>query len=224
MRSVTGRVYTVRADEAAATGARETRSPGAVRSGFVRRRDSWAPTLPTPQTLQAARNRLCRTRELRLAPPKLGVTGASEGYLSGVKMTMAPTRWTAAVGATVLVTGLAGCSQGGRGTPTGPLHAVETFEAALKRGDATTACDLLAPPTRKELEQSESQKCAKALPDQDIPATAESPDVEVFGDEAIARVPGDVVFLTNVGGTWMVSAAGCKPQADQPYDCEVKGS
>jgi hypothetical protein len=104
------------------------------------------------------------------------------------------------------------------------VHAVETFEAALKRGDALAACDLLAPPTRKELEQSESEKCVKALPGQDIPASAENADVEVFGDEAIARVAGDVVFLTNVGGTWMVSAAGCKPQPDQPYDCEVKGS
>jgi hypothetical protein len=139
-------------------------------------------------------------------------------------MTMAPARWTAAVGATVLVTGLAGCSQGGRGTPTGPLHAVETFEAALKRGDAASACDLLAPPTRKELEQSQREKCAKALPGQDIPATTSEADLDVFGDEAIARVAGDVLFLTNVGGTWMVSAAGCKPQPDQPYDCEVKGS
>ena len=159
-----------------------------------------------------------------MAPPKLGVTGPSEGYLSGVKMTMAPARWAPAVGAAVLVAGLAGCSQGGRGTPTGPLHAVETFEAALKRGDAATACDLLAPPTRNELEQSESEKCAKALPGQDIPATTSEADVDVFGDEAIARVAGDVLFLTNVGGTWMVSAAGCKPQPDQPYDCEVKGS
>jgi hypothetical protein len=139
-------------------------------------------------------------------------------------MTMAPARWAPAVGAAVLVAGLAGCSQGGRGTPTGPVHAVETFEAALKRGDAGAACDLLAPPTRKELEQSESEKCAKALPDQDIPLASSEADVDVFGDEAIARVSGDVLFLTNVGGTWMVSAAGCKAQPDQPYDCEVKGS
>jgi hypothetical protein len=104
------------------------------------------------------------------------------------------------------------------------VHAVETFEAALKRGDAATACNLLAPPTRKELEQSQSEKCAKALPDQDVPTATAEADVEVYGDEAIARVPGDVVFLTNVGGTWMVSAAGCKPQPNEPYDCEVKGS
>jgi hypothetical protein len=142
-------------------------------------------------------------------------------------MTTVRAQWARAVGAAVLLAGLAGvagCSQGGRGTPTGPERAVETFGAALKQGDAATACGLLAPPTRKELEQSESEKCAKALPDQDIPPTTADPDVEVFGDEAIARTTQDVLFLTNVGGTWMVSAAGCKPQPDQPYDCEVKGS
>jgi hypothetical protein len=139
-------------------------------------------------------------------------------------MTMVRPRPAGAVAAAVLLVGLAACSAGGRGTPTGPVHAVQTFEAALKRGDAAAACDLLAPPTRKELEQSQSQKCAKALPDQDIPAAEENADVEVFGDEAIARLSKDVLFLTNVGGTWMVSAAGCKPQSDQPYDCEVSGS
>ena len=133
-------------------------------------------------------------------------------------------RWGPAVATALLLAGLAGCSTGGRGTPSGPVHTVETFEAALKRGDAATACTLLAPPTRNELEQSQSEKCAKALPDQDIPATTTIPEVEVYGDEAIARVEGDVLFVTNVGGTWMVSAAGCKPQPNEPYDCEVKGS
>jgi hypothetical protein len=140
---------------------------------------------------------------------------------------MVQARWGPAVGAVVLLAGtagLGGCSAGGRGTPSGPVKAVEAFEAALSRGDAATACDLLTPPTRHELEQSQSEKCAKALPDQKIPAATADADVDVYGDEAIARVSSDVVFLTNVGGTWMVSAAGCTPQPDQPYDCEVKGS
>jgi hypothetical protein len=139
-------------------------------------------------------------------------------------MTMGRLRWSPAAALALLLAGLTGCSSGARGNPIGPVHVVETFEAALKRGDAATACDLLAPPTRKELEQSESERCAKALPQQDIPPAANAADVEVFGDEAIARVIGDVLFLTNVGGTWMVSAAGCTPQPDEPYECEVKGS
>jgi hypothetical protein len=141
-------------------------------------------------------------------------------------MTMARVGWAPAGAVAVLLAGLTGCSAGSRGNPTGPSGLVERFEAALNSGDAATACDLLAPPTRKELEQSQSEQCPKALPQEDLPATATAgaADVEVFGDEAIARVTGDVLFLTNVGGTWMVSAAGCTPQPDEPYDCEVKGS
>ncbi len=129
----------------------------------------------------------------------------------------------AAVLLAVLV-GLAACSQEGRGSPTGPVRAAEAFEAALERGDASAACDLLAPPTRKELEQSEGEECPKALQQEHLPAAGSAADVQVFGDEAIARMHGDVLFLTSVGGTWMVSAAGCTPQPDQPYDCEVKAS
>jgi len=183
-------------------------------------RASSLPTLTASEALQAVENWGRRTCELDDHTPTLGVTDTNGGYLEDV-MTM---RVREAVGAVVLLAGLAACSAGGRGTPTGPLNAVETFEGALKHGDAATACGLLAPPTRKELEQSQSAHCAKALPDQNIPAATTGADVEVYGDEAIARVPGDVLFLTNVGGTWMVSAAGCKPQPDEPYDCEVKGA
>jgi hypothetical protein len=139
-------------------------------------------------------------------------------------MTTLRVGWAPAAVAAVLLAGLTACSAGSRGDPSGPAGLVGRFEAALKSGNATAACDLLTPPTRKELEQSQSEQCAKALPQQDLPSTADPADVEVYGDEAIARVTGDVLFLTNVGGTWMVSAAGCTPQPDQPYDCEVKGS
>ena len=124
----------------------------------------------------------------------------------------------------VLLAAVAGCSAGGRGTPSGPVRASESFEAALKRGDEVAACALLSPPTRNELEQSQSEQCPKALQGQDLPDGGSAADVQVYGDQALARMQGDFLFLTNVGGTWMVSAAGCDPQPDQPYDCEVKSS
>jgi hypothetical protein len=86
----------------------------------------------------------------------------------------------------------------------------------------SAACDLLAPPTRHELEQSEGETCDKALEQQDLPTGGSAGDLEVYGDEAIAHLSDDVLFLTNVAGRWMVLAAGCTPQPDQPYDCEVK--
>src|SRR3954468_12584515 len=86
--------------------------------------------------------------------PQLGVTRPCSGYLCCVKMTMPRAGWAPAAAAAVLLVGLAGCSAGSRGNPAGPSGLVDRFEAALKNGDAATACDLLAPPTRKELEQS----------------------------------------------------------------------
>jgi hypothetical protein len=136
-------------------------------------------------------------------------------------------RPAATVPAAVLLAGLAGlagCSAGGRGTPAEPVRAAEAFEAALERGDQSAACDLLAPPTRDELEQSQRQECSKALGEEDLPEGGSAADVQVYGDEAFARMQGDVLFLANVGGTWMVSAAGCTPQPDAPYECEVKAS
>ncbi len=121
----------------------------------------------------------------------------------------------------VLAAGLAGCSAGGRGSPIGPQRTVEAFETALQRGDLSRACDLLAPPTRRDLE-ADGEPCAEALDQQDVPPVAPAGDVEVFGDEAIAHLGGDVLFLTNVAGRWLVSAAGCAPRPDRPYDCEVK--
>jgi hypothetical protein len=140
-----------------------------------------------------------------------------------VTITVARSR-RAAVGAVVLLAALTGCSGGGRGGPAEPVRTAEAFEAAIDRGDGSAACDLLAPPTRDELEQSRSEECPTALQQEDLPSGGTAADVQVWGDQAIARMQGDVLFLTNVGGTWRVSAAGCDPQPDEPYECEVKGS
>jgi hypothetical protein len=139
-------------------------------------------------------------------------------------ITRAGSRSAAASSALIMLAALAGCSAGGRGDPTGPVRAAEAFAAALERGDRSAACALLAPPTRDELEQSQREECPEALQEQDLPSGGDVADMQVFGDEAFARLQGDVLFLSNVGGTWLVSAAGCTPQQDQPYDCEVKSS
>ncbi len=150
------------------------------------------------------------------------VTWPTHGYQGIVTITAVRSR--GATAAVVLAAALAGCSAGGRGEPSGPMHAAEAFEAALNRGDQAAACSLLTPPTRDELERSQSEQCPKALQQEDLPDGGNVADLQVYGDEAFARMQGDVLFLTNVAGTWMVSAAGCSPQSDQPYDCEVKGS
>ena len=34
---------------------------------------------------------------------------------------------------------------------------------------------------------------------------------------------GDVVFLSMFGNRWLITAAGCQPRGDRPYDCTLKG-
>lgn len=41
------------------------------------------------------------------------------------------------------------------------------------------------------------------------------------GGQAQVRTAGDAVFLALSGDRWVVTAAGCEPQGDRPYDCEV---
>jgi hypothetical protein len=48
--------------------------------------------------------------------------------------------------------------------------------------------------------------------------------VQVWGDRAQARAGSDIVFLSRFGGHgWKVTAAGCRPRRDRPYDCEIEG-
>ena len=47
--------------------------------------------------------------------------------------------------------------------------------------------------------------------------------LEVWGDTAQAHLAGDTVFLLRFPDGRRVSAAGCVPQGDAPYRCEVRG-
>ena len=85
------------------------------------------------------------------------------------------------------------------------------------------ACDLLAPQTLKELEDSEGP-CATSLPDQVRSDPGAVRGGAVYGKEAIVHLAADTVFLARYRDGWRVTAAGCtRPQAGRPYDCKVKG-
>jgi hypothetical protein len=99
--------------------------------------------------------------------------------------------------------------------------AAQRFHEALAAGNAAAACDLLAPETRKELE---------ALTDAKLPQAVSLSATDVYGTNAVVVLgsdtsrEADTVFLARFGRLWKVTAAGCKPRADLPYDCDVKGS
>jgi hypothetical protein len=107
------------------------------------------------------------------------------------------------------------------------------FRAALAAGDGATACDLLAPSTRRAVERQEDSICAAAILDADVPVAAQrddrrrrgttTPDVDVYGDQARVVLPGDTLFLAAFARGWRVTAAGCTPRGELPYDCQVSG-
>ncbi|THA74145.1 hypothetical protein [Streptomyces sp. A0592] len=142
---------------------------------------------------------------MRPSPPRLW------GRLGGVLI----------VAATVL--SAAGC-----GAPAARKDAAAAagaaFEAAVAAGDHVRACALLAPQSRQQLEQDEQTTCPAAFASQHLPKAAGIDGVEAYGRQAMVRMKGDTLFLSQFTGGWNVVAAGCTHRPDRPYDCLIKGA
>lgn len=123
-----------------------------------------------------------------------------------------------------LVGGCAVLAVGGCAAPPGPAGSTASrFDAAVGRSAWSTACAMLAPVTRDDLEQSAGTPCADALAQVGLEPAGPVVRVEVFGTMAQARMGQDTVFLARFPGGWKVLAAGCSPQVGRPYDCRLQG-
>jgi hypothetical protein len=111
----------------------------------------------------------------------------------------------------------AGCSAAAEPTVT---SVAGRFAADLARHDGAAACAMLTDDARRDT-QSFGRDCASQLATLPDPGAVQQ--VEVWGDTAQARLVGDTLFLLQFPDGWRVSAAGCTPQGDAPYDCEVQG-
>ncbi|MDA1362146.1 hypothetical protein O1R50_21145 [Glycomyces luteolus] len=120
----------------------------------------------------------------------------------------------------VVLSGAAACGTGQR--ESGASAVAEAFSSAIERGDADAACAALAPETLEAMVASEGEPCEASLTSQELPSGAVG-DVAVWGDRAQVRTEGDVLFLVELEEGWKVAAAGCSPQGDLPYRCEVSG-
>jgi hypothetical protein len=100
--------------------------------------------------------------------------------------------------------------------------AASSFYDAFAQSDGATACDLLAPKTRDEIETSSGTDCAKAILDEELPSVKSNAEATVFGDQAQVKLGPETVFLAEFPDGWKVVAAGCTPNGDLPYDCEVQ--
>lgn len=127
------------------------------------------------------------------------------------------------------MTAVSACSASGPDA-VGAERTAGSFLTAVEAQDGGTACSLLAPRAAEELEASSGGPCDQAiLADDVMAALAESrgsvPDAppRAFGRQAQVLTDGQVVFLARDGDHWVVTAAGCLPRVDQPYDCAIAG-
>jgi hypothetical protein len=116
---------------------------------------------------------------------------------------------------------LTGCSGQGNAENHNAEAAALAF-ASSARTSPTSACDLLAPDTRKELESTDGP-CDSSLPQQAAAGGGTVREVQVYGKDAIVHLSTDTVFLARFKDGWRVTAAACTSQGDRPYDCKIKG-
>ncbi|QDI73129.1 hypothetical protein CD934_05110 [Streptomyces calvus] len=99
---------------------------------------------------------------------------------------------------------------------------VTRFERALDAGQPAQLCAALAPSTREELEQAAKTRCERAIGEQGLPRAGAVRSVDVYGGQARVVLEHDTVFLARFTDGWKVTAAGCRPRPQQPYQCEIK--
>ncbi|GLB66618.1 hypothetical protein [Arthrobacter mangrovi] len=122
-----------------------------------------------------------------------------------------------------LALSLAGCSSLNPGTAEA-ADVASRFHADLASGDFQAACTLLAPGTVEKLEDGAAGSCARKLADLGLPGAGGVRSSQAYGSNAQVQLEADTVFLTLSGRHWKITAIGCTPRGEKPYDCEVEGN
>jgi len=94
--------------------------------------------------------------------------------------------------------------------------------AAAQARDATAECALLTPAAAQSAATGD-ESCVQAVGRLDLPGGGSVEDIEVWNDSALVRTGTDTLFLMRLSDVWRVNGAGCTPQGDRPYDCDVEG-
>ncbi|MBW8482444.1 hypothetical protein [Actinomadura parmotrematis] len=118
----------------------------------------------------------------------------------------------------LLLISLTGCAASGEKDAV--AAAATAVVDAAQRGDGAGACAGLVPRAAASLESGGS-RCAEEIVKLGLQGGPVS-GVQVWGGNARATVAGQTVFETRWGSGWKVTAAGCRPQGDRPYDCQVE--
>jgi len=125
--------------------------------------------------------------------------------------------WAAAVGATALL--VSGCG----GLNGDEVESVASAFAGAE-DDPAARCQLLAPNVVEALVEDEGASCEDAIGDLPV-GSGDITSVQVWGEEAQARLTDDTLFLTETAAGWRITAAACRSRgADLPYECQLEGS
>jgi hypothetical protein len=99
---------------------------------------------------------------------------------------------------------------------------VERFDAAIERGDGQAACEQLTEGAASELESAERKPCEEAILSLELdPSPAAVVEVHVVSASA-ELAGGGTTFLDETSQGWKISAVGCVPRPERPYDCELE--
>jgi hypothetical protein len=128
----------------------------------------------------------------------------------------------AVVGMMAGTTVVTGCSALNPGTDAA-ADTVQRFHDELAAGNTGQACALLAPNAVESVEEGEAGSCPDKLAKLSLPQSATVTESRAYGRSAQVLLQDDTVFLTRSGNEWKITAAGCTPRGERPYDCNVKG-
>jgi hypothetical protein len=106
----------------------------------------------------------------------------------------------------------------------GAAAAAEEFHRAYTAGNVSEACSLLQAETReKTASTGGAGSCENELQGQQLPDAGNILQTDVYGRNALVEFEKDTVFLTASKDGWKVTAAGCTPNGEAPYRCEIGG-
>jgi hypothetical protein len=129
-----------------------------------------------------------------------------------------PTHAVALLAGVGILAGASGC--GKAGDEAAVRRATAAFFAAAAAHQDGGACADLVPQAAKSLQSSDSS-CADEIGKLKLTGGTIRV-VRVWGYRAQVVMTADTVFLSRLPQGWKVAAAGCRPQAQGPYDCDVE--
>lgn len=149
-----------------------------------------------------------------------GVDHQQSGYARAMADHVVPARWVGVVWLVAVGLLVSGC--GSSAGETAARGVAERFLGAVSSGDGAAACGLLAPQAVRRIE-SDQGDCVQALVGMGLPG-GQVRGVSAWGDAAQVRTTADTLFLRELDSGWRVTAAGCQPQGEAPYECVVEVS